>query len=387
MTASVDTSLPAAPLAGVRVVALEHSVAGPLCSRILAELGADVLKVERPGRGDFSRHWDDHAAGESAQFWWLNRGKAGATVDLRSDTGREWLADALGEADVLVYNMSPAAVQRAGLDRDTVQARWPHLVAVQISGYGADGPWAERKAYDMLVQAEAGLMSVTGSPGEPARIGVSVCDVMTGVYAAVLALAALHERRASGRGRHLDVAMFECALELVGPMLGSFANAAVTYRPDPRHHHAIAPYGVFGCGDGKTVVFAVEQDDEWRRLCTEVLREPALADDERYAHNAGRVAHRDELAGRIEAILARLGSAEVIGRLARAELAYARANAMDRVSSHPLVADSGALVVSHTHDGRAITSIEGLAARAFGRSLAGAPAPALAADPQGAVLR
>src|SRR5438067_8653357 len=175
MTASVDTSLQAGPLAGVRVVALEHSVAGPLCSRILAELGADVLKVERPGRGDFSRHWDDHAAGESAQFWWLNRGKAGATVDLRSDAGRRWLAGALSEADVLVYNMSPAAARRAGLDRHTVASSWPHLVAVQISGYGADGPWAERNAYDMLVQAEAGLMSVTGSPGEPARIGVAVC--------------------------------------------------------------------------------------------------------------------------------------------------------------------------------------------------------------------
>jgi crotonobetainyl-CoA:carnitine CoA-transferase CaiB-like acyl-CoA transferase len=387
MTVSADTGPPAGPLAGVRVVALEHSVAGPLCSRILGELGADVLKVERPGHGDFSRHWDDHAAGDSAQFWWLNRGKAGATADLRSDAGRRWLAEALGDADVLVYNMSPAAVRRAGLDRDTVATTWPHLVAVQISGYGADGPWTERKAYDMLVQAEAGLMSLTGSPGEPSRIGVSVGDVMTGVYAAVLTLAALHERRATGRGRHVDVAMFDCALELVGPMLGSFVNAGVTFRPDPRHHHAIAPYGVFRCGDGRTVVFAVEQDDEWQRLCREVLRAGELADDERYADNAGRVRHRDELAGQIEACLAQLDAAEVIRRLDGAELAYARANAMDGVASHPVVAQGRALVTSYSEDGRAITSIEGLAARAFGRSLAGAAAPALGAQAEGAVAR
>jgi itaconate CoA-transferase len=385
MTASADTSMHAAPLAGVRVVALEHSVAGPLCSRILGELGADILKVERPGGGDFARHWDDHAAGDSAQFWWLNRGKAGATVDLRSDAGRRWLEDALGDADVLVYNMSPAAVRRAGLDRETIAASWPHLVAVQISGYGADGPWADRKAYDMLVQAEAGLMSLTGTPGEPSRIGVSVCDVMTGVYAATLALAALHEHRASGLGRHLDVAMFDCALELVGPMLGSFVNAAVSYRPDPRHHHAIAPYGVFRCGDGERVVFAVEQDDEWRRLCTQVLRAPALADVERYADNAGRVAHRVELTREIESCFASLDAAEVIRRLDDAGLAYARANAMDGVSVHPVVAHRGALVTSHTEDGRAITSIEGLAARAFGGSLAEAAAPAAAAPAEGAV--
>ena len=387
MIASIDKTPQAGPLAGVRVVAVEHSVAGPLCTRILAELGADVLKVERASRGDFSRHWDNHAAGDSAQFWWLNRAKTGATVDLRSDAGRRWLADTLSEADVLVYNMSPAAARRAGLDRDTVASSWPHLIAVQISGYGADSPWAERKAYDMLVQAEAGLMSLTGSPGEPTRIGVSVCDVMTGVYAAVLALAALHERRAGGRGRHIDLAMFDCALELVGPMLGSFVNAAVTYRPDPHHHHAIAPYGVFRCGDAKTVVFAVEQNDEWRRLCTEVLRAPTLANDERYRDNAGRVAHRDELAELIETIFAQLDSAEVIRRLAAAELAYARANTMEDVNTHPVVAHSGALVVSHTQDGRAITSIDGVAARAFGRTLAEAAAPALAAEAEGAVQR
>jgi itaconate CoA-transferase len=181
--------------------------------------------------------------------------------------------------------------------------------------------------------------------------------------------------------------MFDCALELVGPMLGSFVNAGVTYRPDRHHHHAIAPYGVFRCGDGKTVVFAVEQDDEWRRLCTEVLHAPTLANDDRFSHNTGRVAHRDELARRIETVLARLDSAEVIRRLAAAGLAYARANAMDGVHSHPVAAERGALVVSHTQDGRAITSIEGVAARAFGRSLASAAAPALAAEPAGTVMR
>jgi itaconate CoA-transferase len=366
------------PLSEVTVIALEHSVAGPLCTRILAEMGADVLKLERAPTGDFARHWDHNARGESAQFWWLNRGKRSESLDLRTEHGQARLQALVEQADVLVYNMSPAAARRAGLTRDELASRNPRLVACQISGYGAQGSWADRKAYDMLVQAEAGLMSVTGRLGEPTRTGVSVCDVLTGVYAATLVLGALRERDLTGTGRHLEVAMLDCALELVAPMLTSYINAGVLYTPRPQHHHALAPYGCFRCADGAAIVLAVEQDDEWQRFCELVLHDPELATDERFAHNVERLQHVEQLVDLIERHLTVLDIGEVVRRLEVAAIAYAIPNDMAAVAAHPVVAERGGLVASGVvGDEDSVISIEGLAARAFGRSLAGLQPPPL----------
>ena len=277
------------PLAGVRVIGLEQSVAGPLCTRILSDLGADVVKWERADVGDFARHWDDHAGGESAQFWWLNRGKRSVAVNLRDEEHRELFFAHVAEADVLVHNMSPSAASRLGLDGDTLHDRFPHLVSCQISGYGASSSFRDRKAYDMLVQAESGIMSLTGTPEVPSRVGVSMCDVSTGIYAATLVVAAVHQQRRTGQGCALDVAMLDVAVEFLGPMLTSAVNAGVRYERLPQHHHAIAPYGVFACRDGQ-VVIAIEQDAEWQRFCELVLDAPETATRPEYATNLARVA-------------------------------------------------------------------------------------------------
>lgn len=328
-----DASL---PLQGVKVVAIEHSVAGPLASRILGELGAEVVKIERPS-GDFSRHWDQNVQGEGAQFWWLNSFKQSAVLDLKSPTGQRTLTTLLDRADVLIHNLAPPSATRLGLDAEQVEERFPHLVNCQISGYGADGPATTRKAYDMLIQAETGVMSLTGTPDQPMRVGVSISDVTAGIYSALLVLAALHERRNTGNARHLDVAMFDVTLEFLGPMLMSYLNAGVTYPRIPDRHHAIAPYGVFECSDGERVLIAIEQDAEWQRFCAEVLLDPGLADDPRYTSNPLRVQHNDELSAAVSRHLACLTADEVTAKLANAQLAYAKINEVAEVLAHEVV--------------------------------------------------
>ena len=353
------------PLAGVRVVALEQSVAGPLCSRILADLGADVVKWERAGVGDFARHWDDHVHGESGQFWWLNRGKSSVAVDLRDDDQKQSFFAALDDADVLVHNMSPAAAARLGLDESGLSGRFPRLVSCQISGYGADSPYADRKAYDMLVQAESGIMSLTGTPDTPTRVGVSMCDVSTGLYAAVLVVAAVHEQRATGRGRCVDLAMHDVAVEFLGPMLTSYVNEDVSYARVPQHHHGIAPYGVFRCADGEVVV-AVEQDAEWVHFCATVLRRPELAEAPEYATNLQRIARRDEVNALVDAALVDRPVDEVVALLGAEGFAFGRLNDVAAVAEHPVVAARGVLDLTRTADGTAVRALRGLAARVFG---------------------
>src|SRR4051812_28004865 len=289
------------PLEGLLVVGLEHSVAGPLCTRILSDMGATVVKVERPPLGDFARRWDDNVQGEGAQFWWLNRRKQSVAIDLKSDEGRRAFDALLERADVLVCNQSPAAMERLGLTRESLAERYPTLVACAISGYGTTGPFRDRKAYDMLVQAEAGVMSLTGSSEQPTRVGVSIADVGTGIYAAALALGAVVGRLREDRGAYIDVAMFDATVEFAGPMLVSFLNAGLIYPRLPDRHHAISPYGIFSCADGARLLVAVQNDAEWAVFADRVIGRPELAQDPRYETSVSRLANReavDELAAR-----------------------------------------------------------------------------------------
>lgn len=357
---------PPLPLEGCTVVGVEHSVAGPLCTRILSDLGARTIKIERAPHGDFARHWDGHVGGECSQFWWLNRGKESVVLDLKDATGRAALDALLERADVLVYNLSPAAADRLGLGAEQLSARHPKLVSCQITGYGATGAFRDRKAYDMLMQAEAGVMSLTGTPEQPARAGVSISDVGTGIYAATLVLGGLFGRMRDGRGRHLDVAMYDATVEFAAPMLISYLNAGVVYPRLPDRHHAIAPYGVFHCADGRSVLVAVEHDSDWRVFAEAVLDRPELADDPRCATNAMRLVNRGEVDDAVAAALARLSLDEATALFDELGLAYAALNDMEQVSRHPVVADRAMLAdVPIGSDGRART-IVGLGERLFG---------------------
>ena len=352
------------PLAGVVVVALEHSVAGPLCSRILGDLGATIVKVERPG-GDFARHWDDHVAGESAQFWWLNRSKRSVVLDLKQPDGRARFDELLGTADVFVHNLSPRAADGLGLTDASFDELHPRLVHCQISGYGHDGAFRDRKAYDMLVQGEAGFMSLTGSPDQASRVGVSLCDVSTGIYAALLVLAALRERDLHGTGRRLDVSMLDVASEFAAPMLLSYLNAGVVYPRLADHHHALAPYGVFRCGDGTDILLAVHQDGEWKRLCATLLGDPELGSDPRFATTLERVAHRDVVAGIVGAALQTLSYEDAVAALETAGIAHARVNGMPELAAHDVVARRGITTRVSRGDEHPVTAFVGIAERLF----------------------
>jgi crotonobetainyl-CoA:carnitine CoA-transferase CaiB-like acyl-CoA transferase len=362
---SVDGAARRPPLGGVRVVGLEHSVAGPLCTRILGDLGADVVKVERAPHGDFARHWDANVHGECSQFWWLNRGKRSVVLDLKDTAGRSAFDALLARADVFVCNLSPGAVERLGLTPELVESAYPRLVACQISGYGREGALRDRKAYDMLVQAEAGVMSLTGTPDTPSRAGVSISDVGTGMYAAGLVMAALLGRASSGRGAFLDVAMYDATLEYAAPMLLSYLNAGVLYPRLPDRHHAIAPYGVFRCADGVRLLIAIEHDSEWRQFAADVIGRPELGEDPRYATNVERLANRDEVDAATADALGALESTAAERLLDEHGFAYAFLNDMEAVGSHPVVAERGIVADVDGAAGWQARTLIGMAERLF----------------------
>lgn len=369
MAHDADSPDSGGPLAGLKVVAVEHSVAGPLSTRILADLGARVVKVERAAAGgDFARHWDRHAAGEGAQFWWLNRNKQSLALDLADSRDRAVLGSLLEEADVLVHNMSPAAATRAGLDAASVEVAHPRLISCQISGYGAVSASAgERKAYDMLVQAESGIMSLTGTSDDVCRVGVSICDVATGIYAALLILAAVQARHRTGHGAQIDLGMFDVALEFVGPMLTSYMNSGVEYSRSSARHHAIAPYGVFACGDGQQIVLAIEQDSEWRAFCNSVLGDAELGADPRLATNAQRIDNRVEVDGLIERYLAQTDVDSFVKLCDEHGFAYGRVNGIAAVAEHPILKERLAVEEVQSASGATVRSLVGLPERVFGR--------------------
>lgn len=326
------------PLDGLVVVALEQAVAAPLATRHLADAGARVIKIERVGEGDFARHYDD-AMGEGLSSWflWLNRGKESIELDVKSDTGRGALEALIGRADVLVQNLVPGALERLGLGIAELRTRHPRLITCSITGYGPDGPYRDRKAYDLLIQSEAGLVTLTGTPEAPAKAGLSVADVAGGMYAYSNVLLALLQRSITGSGAHIEVSLFDALLEWLGHQVTLTRQLQRLPRRAGARHATIAPYGPFRCGDGGDVVIAVQNTKEWRALCG-ALGVDGLADEERFATNEGRVAAGADLDAVIAAATARMDSDELIARLESAGLAWGRVNDLFALLEHPQLA-------------------------------------------------
>jgi len=322
------------PLAGITVVALEQAVAAPLATRHLADLGARVIKIERPDGGDFARHYDAAVKGLSSYFVWLNRSKQSLTLDLKRPEAMEVLARLLARADVFVQNLAPGAADRLGLAPAALRDRHPRLIVCTVSGYGAAGPYAAKKAYDLLVQSEVGLVSITGTPDAAAKAGISAADIAAGMYAYSGILTALLARAATGRGATIDVSLFDALGEwMAQPAYYTMYGGA----PPPRSgaaHATIAPYGPVRAADGEIVV-AVQNAREWTRFCAGVLGWPELDDDDRFRTNALRVKNRDALHLVIESTLGPLPIADIVARLERAGIAYARVNGVAGFVEHP----------------------------------------------------
>ena len=326
------------PLDGITVVALEHAIAAPFCTRQLADLGARVIKVERPGAGDFARGYDQRVRGQSSHFVWTNRSKESLALDLKQPEALAALRRLLLRADVLVQNLAPGAAARMGLDHASLHAEHPRLVVCDISGYGDDGPYRDRKAYDLLIQSEAGLLSVTGTPEHPAKAGCSIADIAAGMVAFSGIQSALLLRQRTGQGSRVEVSMLEALCEWMGfPLYYAFEGAP----PPPRAaaaHASIYPYGPFPAGDGGSVMLGVQNEREWKLFCEGVLAQPALAADARFASNALRNEHRAALQAIIVETFAALSAAEVEQRLEAAGIAHARVNDMAGVWGHPQLA-------------------------------------------------
>lgn len=328
------------PLDGIVVVSCEQAVAAPFATRQLAELGARVIKVERPGEGDFARGYDTAAQGMSSHFVWLNRSKESIALDLTADPGDgrdATIARLVARADVFVQNFAPGAAERLGLGHVDLRDRHPRLITCSISGYGPDGPYRDAKAYDLLVQSEAGLVSVTGTPEEPAKSGVPVADIGAGMYAFAGILAALYDRERTGTGTHVEVNLFDALVEWMGFPLHYTAGTGRAPRRAGTSHAAIAPYGTFRAGDGVEVVLGIQNEREWAAFCTTVLLAPHLATDPRFDRGAARLEHRPALHAEIEAVFHALTGVEVLARLAAARIAHGRRREVADVLTHPQV--------------------------------------------------
>ncbi len=323
------------PLDGITVISLEHAIAAPFCTRQLADLGARVIKIERPGVGDFARAYDARVRGESSHFMWTNRSKESLTLDLKHPEGQTILHRLLEKADVLVQNLAPGAAARMGVSYADLSPQLPRLVVCDISGYGEDGPYRDKKAYDLLIQSEAGILSITGTPDEPSKTGNSIADIAAGMYAYTHILSALMLRDRTGVGSHIDISMLEALCEWMGyPLYYAFEGAA----PPPRtaaSHASIYPYGPFTAGDGGTVMLGLQNEREWKVFCETVLRQAHLASDKRFDTNAQRNANRSALKAIILEEFSSLTTAEVVARLDEAQIANARMNTMADVWSHP----------------------------------------------------
>ena len=327
------------PLAGITVVTLEHAIAAPFATRQLADLGARVIKVERPGVGDFARGYDERVNGLASHFVWTNRSKESLTLDLKHPRAAEVLGRLVAKADVLVQNLAPGAAARLGLSFEALHAAHPALIVCDISGYGDNparpGPYRDRKAYDLLIQSESGFLSVTGSPEEPAKAGCSIADIAAGMYAYSSILAALLQRGQTGKGQRIDISMLESLAEWTSyPLYYAFEGA----EPPPRtgaSHATIYPYGPFPAGDGSTVMLGLQNEREWAAFCAKVLKQPALATDARFSTNSKRSSARDELRALIVEEFSTLSAEQVVGRLDDAQIANAQVNDMKAVWEHP----------------------------------------------------
>jgi crotonobetainyl-CoA:carnitine CoA-transferase CaiB-like acyl-CoA transferase len=316
------------------VVSVEQAVAAPYCSSRLADAGARVIKVERPG-GDFARRYDTYVNGESAYFVWLNRGKESICLDLKSEEDRALLSRMIDRADVFLQNLAPGALNRLGFAPDELRRRNPKLITCSISGYGEEGPYRDLKAYDLLVQAEAGLSSVTGNEAGMARVGVSVCDIAAGMTALQSVLQALIVRERTGRGRHVAVSLYHALADWMNVPYLQYVYGDHTPVRSGLNHPTIAPYGDYVCGDGKAVLFSIQNETEWRMLCAEVLARPELATDPRFETNPKRVANRPALDAIINEVFSSARRESIINRLEAARIAYGRVSTLDDLKHHP----------------------------------------------------
>jgi itaconate CoA-transferase len=322
------------PLDGITVVTLEHAIAAPFCTRQLADLGARVIKIERPGVGDFARAYDERVRGMASHFVWTNRSKESLTLDVKHDQAGAILDKLLDKADVLIQNLAPGAAARLGLSYAALKEKYPALIVCDISGYGADGPYRDKKAYDLLIQSESGFLSVTGTADEPAKAGCSVADIAAGMAAYSNILAALIQRGRTGQGCHIDVSMLESMVEWMSfPLYYAFDGAAPPMRAGAAHA-TIYPYGPFPAGDGKIVMLGLQNEREWVTFCEQVLHQPALATDPRFASNSTRTNARKALHAIIQEAFASLTAAEVIDRLEQAGIANAQLNNMEDIWQH-----------------------------------------------------
>ena len=329
------------PLKGITVVALEQAVAAPFATRQLADLGARVIKIERPHGGDFARGYDTTVKGLSSYFVWLNRSKESLTLDLKHKESGPILARLLERADVFVQNLAPGAAGRIGVGAADLRVRYPRLIVCNVSGYGTSGPYAAKKAYDLLVQSEVGLVSITGTDSSPVKVGISIADIAAGMYGFSGVLAALIERATTGQGATVNVSLFDSLAEWMSAPVYYTKYGGTAPARTGANHASIAPYGPFQSGDGRDVYLGIQNEREWQRFCGDVLGRPALGADERFNTNSRRVEHREALHQQINAVFATLPEDEIIRRLESAQIAFARMNSIEAFLDHPQLASRG----------------------------------------------
>lgn len=323
------------PLQGITIVALEQAVAAPFATRQLADLGARVIKIERPQVGDFARGYDETVKGMASHFVWLNRGKESICLDLKTDEGKNAIQRLVGEADVFIQNLAPGAAERLGLGAQELREAHPSLIHVSISGYGEGGPYSSKKAYDLLVQCEAGLVSITGTEEEPSKVGISIADIAAGMYSYTGILTALIQRMQSGTGTTIEVSMLEALAEWMGYPLNYAMYGGVAPARTGSQHASIYPYGPFKCGDNGSVFLGVQNEREWLTFCEKILHQPELAVDPRFLRNSLRVENSDALRSLIELEFAKITAEEAVERLEIAGIANALLRTMDGLASHP----------------------------------------------------
>jgi crotonobetainyl-CoA:carnitine CoA-transferase CaiB-like acyl-CoA transferase len=334
-TKDINTQKSTRPLEGITVVSLEQAVAAPFCTRHLADQGARVIKVERPVVGDFARNYDTRVNGLASHFVWINRSKESLALDLKNSVDHQVLMRLLSRADVLVQNLAPGAATRLGLSHEALKEKNPGLIVCNISGYGEDGPYRDKKAYDLLIQSEAGMLSVTGSKDEPAKVGISIADISAGMYAYSNILTALMQRAKDGLGRKIDISMLECMVEWMGfPLYYTYGNAPGPARAGASHA-AIYPYGLFSTGDNRQVMLGIQNEREWANFCEKVLRKPEVATDPRFVNNSLRTQNRDALRDIIHESFSTLTADDAISLLEKSKIANANVNSMNDVWEHP----------------------------------------------------
>lgn len=323
------------PLSGIKVISLEHSVGAPLCSRLLGDMGAEVIKIERPGKGDFGRYWDSSVKGLSSYFVWLNRNKRSIVINLKTSEGREILERMLKDADVFIQNLGPGGAEKLKIGPKTICKKFPGLIYCSVSGYGQDGPYKNEKAYDLLIQGESGLISLTGYEDKPAKVGVSMADISSGLYSTIAILSALVRRSTTAKGCSLDISMFDCMLDLVAGATLNYMHTGNLPKREGMRHNLIVPYGPFLASDNTYVSYAVENEEEWKEFCTSVIGRPDLINDPRFLSNEKRLNNRIALEETIESIFKTRTSKEWMKLLHKSDVACGRVNDLKALLKHP----------------------------------------------------